>query len=142
MSRSRMNSQMPTLARKRGMRENKTNPKLTELTLCLGVERISDADISKKKENERESTERMNSRVSKKQQWLKNRLRCTCWNIDTWCGKENEILIEFIEQKNDICTVFETKSKVKDKTTQITVLYTTGKITATEEGWTTIEKYI
>ncbi|XP_050455169.1 craniofacial development protein 2-like [Cataglyphis hispanica] len=50
---------------------------------------------------------------NKKQIWRKSLLRCGCWNIMSWNGREQEILTEMEEHKIDICALSETKKKGK-----------------------------
>ncbi|XP_050455237.1 craniofacial development protein 2-like [Cataglyphis hispanica] len=50
---------------------------------------------------------------NKKQIWRKSLLRCGCWNIMSWNGREQEILTEMEEHKIDICVLSETKKKGK-----------------------------
>lgn len=40
-------------------------------------------------------------------------LRCACWNIRSWNGKEQEILLEMKEHNIDICALSETKRRGK-----------------------------
>lgn len=49
----------------------------------------------------------------KKQAWRGKVLRCGCWNIRSWRGREQEILLELKEKKIDIYAISETKLQGK-----------------------------
>lgn len=40
-------------------------------------------------------------------------MRCGCWNIMSWNGREQEVLLEMEEHKIDICALSETKRRRK-----------------------------
>lgn len=50
-------------------------------------------------------------RNKKKREWRKSNIRCACWNILSWNGREHEILTEMEEHKIDICALSEIKQK-------------------------------
>ncbi|XP_055377908.1 craniofacial development protein 2-like [Condylostylus longicornis] len=53
----------------------------------------------------------------KHQKRISKDLRCACWNIRSWAGREHEILLEMQKHKIDICAISETKRKGKGELT-------------------------
>jgi len=53
------------------------------------------------------------ARKRKKQTWKANTLRIGSWNIISWTNKEQEVIMDLIKHRIDICGLSETKKKGK-----------------------------